>query len=94
MELLELRDFSDKGAFFEDDFDKKFAAYDWNRFNKKAVRISNCGLTNVPGWAYLIIGIELSKRAKRIYFGDNYDPKKIFRRENEPADDPKVKHAP
>ena len=78
MEILELKDFANKGAFFEDDFDARFAAYDWRRFDNKAVRISNCGLTDVPGWVYLSVGIELSQRARKIYFGDNHDPRKLF----------------
>ena len=81
MEILELSDFSDNGAFFEDLFDEKFRNYNWDRFNGKPARISNCGLTNVPGWAYLLVGIELAKRAQKISFGDSKNPKRIFRRE-------------
>ncbi|MCX6833190.1 MAG: DUF2480 family protein [candidate division Zixibacteria bacterium] len=78
MEILELKDFANQGAFFEDDFDARFAACDWQRFDVQAVRISNCGLTDVPGWVYLSVGIELSQRARKIFFGDNHNPRKLF----------------
>ena len=80
MEILELKDFSEDGAFFEDLFDQKFAQFDWGRYDDKAVRISNCGLTDVPGWVYLFVGIELSKHARKIFFGDRHDPKKIYKK--------------
>jgi len=80
MEILELKDFANKGAFFEDDFDVRFAAYDWQRFNNKVVRVSNCGLTDVPGWVYLSVGIELSQRACKIFFGDNHNPRTLSTR--------------
>lgn len=80
MEILELKDFAFDGAFFEDDFDARFGGYDWQRFDGKAVRVSNCGLTDVPGWVYLSIGIELSQRARKIFFGDNHNPRKLFAR--------------
>jgi hypothetical protein len=80
MEILELKDFAQDGAFFEDLFDARFAAFDWQRFDDKAVRVSNCGLTDVPGWVYLSVGIELSQRARKIFFGDNHNPRKLFTR--------------
>jgi hypothetical protein len=80
MEILELKDFAQEGAFFEESFDAQFANYDWRRFDDKAVRISNCGLTDVTGWVYLSIGIELSQRARKIFFGDNHNPRKLFTR--------------
>ena len=80
MELLELKDFARDGVFFEDHFDEVFSSYDWDRFNDKAVRVSNCGMHNVPGWVYLQIGIELAKRARKVFFGDSNKPKRIFKR--------------
>jgi hypothetical protein len=80
MEILELKDFAQDGAFFEDFFDARFTAFDWQRFDDKAVRVSNCGLTDVPGWVYLSVGIELSQRARKIFFGDNHNPRKLFTR--------------
>jgi hypothetical protein len=81
MEILELKDFAIDGAFFEDDFDTRFATYNWQRFDDQAVRVSNCGLTDVPGWVYLTVGIELSQRARKIFFGDNHNPRKLFVRD-------------
>jgi hypothetical protein len=78
MEILELKDFANEGVFFEADFDARFAAYGWQRLDGKAVRVSNCGLTDVPGWVYLSVGIELSQRARKIFFGDNHNPRKLF----------------
>jgi hypothetical protein len=83
METLELRDFANKGAFFEDDFDARFAAFNWQKFDDKAVRVSSCGLTEVPGWVYLSIGIELSQRARKIFFGDNHNARKLFARKTD-----------
>jgi hypothetical protein len=90
MEILELKDFANKGVFFEQDFDSRFGAYDWQRFDDQAVRVSNCGLTDVPGWVYLSIGIELSKRARKIFFGDNHNPRKLFARKT--GTDSQVEH--
>lgn len=92
MELLELKDFSEGGAFFEDDFDKKFKLFDWKRFDDKAVRISACGLPHIPAWVYLLIGIELSKHARKIFFGDSAQPKRIFKRETDNNEDERVSH--
>ena len=81
MEILEISEFSEEGVFFEESFDRRVAAFDWSRFNDKPVRVSNCGLTDVPGWVYLQIGIQLSGRAKKIFFGDPKNPKKLYSRE-------------
>jgi hypothetical protein len=78
MEVLELNDFALDGAFFEDLFDERFNSYNWGRFDGKAVRVSNCGLTDVPGWVYLAVGIELSRRSRKIFFGDKHNPRKVF----------------
>ncbi len=83
MEVLELKDFAVDGAFFEDEFDVRFRSYNWQRFDDEAVRVSNCGLTDVPGWVYLAIGIELSRRARKIFFGDVHNPRKLFSREKD-----------
>jgi hypothetical protein len=90
MEILELKDFAQDGVFFETFFDTQFAAYNWRRFDDQAVRVSNCGLNDVPGWVYLSVGIELSHRARKIFFGDNHNPRKLFTRETDT--DFKVKH--
>jgi len=83
MEILELKDFAQDGVFFEDYFDTQFQTYDWQRFDDKAVRVSNCGLNVVPGWVYLTVGIELSRRARKIFFGDNHNPRKLFVRKTD-----------
>jgi hypothetical protein len=80
VEILELRDFALEGAFFEDTFDERFRAYNWSRFDNQPVRVSSCGLTDVPGWVYLSIGIELAGRARKIFFGDKHHPRKLFSR--------------
>ena len=92
MELLELKDFSDGGAFFEDDFDKKFKAFDWTKFNDKSVRISPCGLELIPAWVHLLIGIKLSRHARKIFFGDSGQPKRIFKRDENKKEDEQVSH--
>lgn len=80
MEILELKDFAAEGVFFEDAFDHRVASYDWQRFDGRSVRVSNCGLKEVPAWVYLTIGIELSGRARKIFFGDPHKPRKLFPR--------------
>ncbi len=92
MELIELKDFSNEGVFFEDDFDLKFRAYDWKRLDDKAVRISACGLEQIPAWVYLLVGIELSKHARKIFFGDSSQPKRIFKRDGNNKEDEQVGH--
>ncbi len=92
MEILELKDFSENGAIFEDSFDRKFRAYDWERFNGKAVRVSNCGLHNVPGWVYIMVGIELAPRARKVFYGDAGQPKRLFKRDDETQADTQVNH--
>jgi hypothetical protein len=83
MEILELKDFSEGDIFSEDHFDRKVLEFDWERFRDKAVRVSNCGLTQVPGWVYMQIGIELAWRARKVFFGDPHNPRRVFRREAE-----------
>jgi hypothetical protein len=80
MEVLELQEFSQEGIFLEDDFDRLVAEFDWDSLRDKAVRVSNCSLTNVPGWVYLKIGFELAGRARKVFFGDHKNPKRIFKR--------------
>ncbi len=82
MEVLELKDLAEDGVFFEDAFERKCRDYDWSRFDDKAVRVSNCGLHNVPGWAYMMIGIELAGRARKIFYGDTKEPKRLFKRDD------------
>jgi hypothetical protein len=82
MIILELRDFAADGVFFEDVFDERFRQCNWSRFDGQAVRVSNCGLTEVPGWVYLAVGIELAGRARKIFFGDVHNPRKLFSRES------------
>jgi hypothetical protein len=83
MEILELRDFAVEGIFTEADFDRKIGEFDWSRFADKSVRVSNCGLTQVPGWVYLQVGIQLAGRARKVFFGDVHSPKRIYKRETE-----------
>lgn len=87
-----MKDFSDDGVFFEDDFDKRFQAFDWKQFDDKAVRISACGLEQIPAWVHLLIGIELSRHARKIFFGDSSQPKRIFKRDDKEKVDERVSH--
>lgn len=80
MQILELRDLSDAGAFFEDSFETRWRGYDWSRFDDQSVRVSNCGLSAVPGWVYLRVGIELAQRARRVFFGDQKHPMRVYKR--------------
>lgn len=82
MEVLELKQFSDNGVFVEEVFDRKVEAFDWFRFRDMSVRVSSCGLTQVPGWVYLQIGIELAGQARKVFFGDVHNPKRVFRRKS------------
>jgi hypothetical protein len=43
---------------------------DWSQFENKRVIIKGCSEATIPTWAYLIITANLSKYAKRIYFGE------------------------
>ena len=92
MEILEISDFAEEGVFFEESFDRRVSSYKWDRFDDKPVRISNCGLTDVPGWVYLQIGIQLSGRAKKIFFGDPKNPKKLYSREQHSVNKEELRH--
>ncbi len=92
MEVLELTDFAENGVIFEAAFDQKFREYNWERFNGKAVRISNCGLQIVPGWVYITVGIELAGRARKIFYGDAKEPKRLYRRDGDSKLDTQVRH--
>lgn len=81
MQILELKDFAEDGIFAEDEFDRKVATHDWEQYRDQAVRISSCALSQIPGWVFLQIGVELAGRARKIFFGDPHNPKKVFNRE-------------
>ncbi len=82
MVVLELSDFSEDGIFAEEAFDSKFAEHDWTQYRDQAVRISGCGLTQVPGWVFLQIGIALAAQARKVLFGDRHTPKRVFSRKS------------
>ena len=43
---------------------------DWKKYQDQKVIIKGCSKATVPTWAYLIITANLTKYAKRIYFGE------------------------
>tara|TARA_B100000902_G_scaffold185244_1_gene177706 strand:+ start:742 stop:987 length:246 start_codon:yes stop_codon:yes gene_type:complete len=70
MENISLDDFLTDGIIKEKDFRETVALTDWSQFENKRVIIKGCSEATIPTWAYLIITANLSKYAKRIYFGE------------------------
>jgi len=52
---------------------------DWSKFENKRVIIKGCSEAQIPTWAYLIIATNLTKYAKRIYFGEPCSAIDIFK---------------
>ena len=70
MENISLDDFLIDGIIKEKDFREIVSLTDWSQFENKRVIIKGCSEATIPTWAYLIITANLSKYAKRIYFGE------------------------
>ena len=70
MENISLDDFLTDGIIKEKDFREIVSLTDWSQFENKRVIIKGCSQATIPTWAYLIITANLSKYAKRIYFGE------------------------
>jgi|TARA_Y200000002_G_C22362719_1_gene529797 hypothetical protein len=70
MENISLDDFLTDGIIKEKDFREIVSLTDWSQFENKRVIIKGCSEATIPTWAYLIITANLSKYAKRIYFGE------------------------
>ena len=70
MENISLDDFLTDGIIKEKDFRETVTLTDWSQFENKRVIIKGCSEATIPTWAYLIITANLSKYAKRIYFGE------------------------
>lgn len=70
MENISLDDFLSDGIIKEKDFREKVSSTDWSKYQDQKVIIKGCSKAAVPTWAYLIITANLTKFAKRIYFGE------------------------
>ena len=70
MKNISLDDFLSDGIIKEKDFRKKVSATDWSKYQEQKDIIKGCSKAAVPTWAYLIITANLTKFAKRIYFGE------------------------
>jgi hypothetical protein len=70
MKNISLDDFLTDGIIKEKDFRETVSLTDWSQFENKRVIIKGCSEATIPTWAYLIITANLSKYAKRIYFGE------------------------
>ena len=70
MENISLDDFLTDGIIKEKDFRETVSLTDWSQFENKRVIIKGCSEATIPTWAYLIITANLTKYAKRIYFGE------------------------
>ena len=70
MKNISLDDFLSDGIIKEKDFREKVSSTDWSKYQGQKVIIKGCSKAAVPTWAYLIITANLTKFAKRIYFGE------------------------
>ena len=79
MQNINLDDFLTEGIIKEKDFREKVSLIDWKKYQDQKVIIKGCSKTAVPTWAYLIITANLTKYAKRIYFGEPCSAIDIFK---------------
>ena len=79
MQNINLDDFLTEGIIKEKDFRKKVSLIDWKKYQDQKVIIKGCSKAAVPTWAYLIITANLTKYAKRIYFGEPCSAIDIFK---------------
>ena len=79
MQNINLDDFLTEGIIKEKDFREKVSLIDWTKYQDKKVIIKGCSKAMVPTWAYLIITANLTKYAKRIYFGEPCSAINIFK---------------
>ena len=70
MKNISLDDFLSDGIIKEKDFREKVSSTEWSKYQDQKVIIKGCSKAAVPTWAYLIITANLTKFAKRIYFGE------------------------
>ena len=70
MKNISLDDFLSDGIIKEKDFREKVSSTDWSKYQDQKVIIKGCSKAAVPTWAYLIITANLTKFAKRFYFGE------------------------
>ena len=70
MKNISLDDFLSDGIIKEKDFREKVSSTDWSKYQDQKVIIKGSSKAAVPTWAYLIITANLTKFAKRIYFGE------------------------
>ena len=68
-----------EGINKEKDFREKVSLIDWKKYQDQKVIIKGCSKAAVPTWAYLIITANLTKYAKRIYFGEPCSAIDIFK---------------
>ena len=79
MQNINLDDFLSEGIIKEKDFRKKVSLINWEKYQDQKVIIKGCSTAAVPTWAYLIITANLTKYAKRIYFGQPCSAIDIFK---------------
>lgn len=79
MESISLDEFLTEGMIKEKDFRAKIKLTDWSKFENKRVIIKGCSEAQIPTWAYLIIATNLTRYAKRIYFGEPCSAIDIFK---------------
>ena len=78
MQNINLDDFLTEGIIKEKDFREKVSLINWEKYQDQKVIIKGCSRAAVPTWAYLIITANLTKYAKRIYFGEPCSRQLIF----------------
>ena len=79
MQNINLDDFLTEGIIKEKDFREKVSLIDWKKYQNQKVIIKGRSKAAVPTWAYLIITANLTKYAKRIYFGEPCSAIDIFK---------------
>ena len=79
MQNINLDDFLTEGIIKEKDFREKVSLIDWTKYQDQKVIIKGCSKAAVPTWANQIITANLSKYAKRIYFGEPCSAIDIFK---------------
>ncbi len=80
-EIIDPTEFLVDGMLREDDFLRKVASYDWERFADQKVLVRGCASTIMPPWVYMIITGKLAGIAKSVRFGNEHDNIVVIRKE-------------
>jgi hypothetical protein len=69
--LFDIKDWLFEGFVLrEKDFRNQVAEYDWSQYQDRYVALTCSTDAIIPGWAYMLIGIQIQPFAKKVVIGD------------------------